>query len=67
MLGEDGEDEGVQVVEDGGGGARGAAVGGGVDATAPAALVEGVDLDVVSGGEVGEEEVVGVAVVAGGR
>lgn len=67
MLADGVQDEGVQVGQDLGGGARGAAVGGLVDGTAPAALIKGMDLEgVLWGGEGGEEVVVGVAVVAGG-
>jgi hypothetical protein len=65
MLGEGVQDEIVEVGQDLGCGAGEAAFGGGVDGAAPAALVEGVDLEVVVGGEGCEEVGVGVAVVTG--
>lgn len=45
VLGECVQDEGVHVGEDLGRGTRGAAVGWSLDGAAPAALVEGVDLE----------------------
>ena len=54
----------MQVGEDLGCGACEAAVGGLVHGATPASLVEGVDLEVVVGGEGVEEAVVGGAVVA---